>query len=209
MGYKFIDMDSFPRRSHFEHFYNMASPAVGLTVNMDITSFKKEVKEKGLPFFHTLVYRAVWAMNSVPQLRQRIREGKIVEYDFCDGTYTLALPDETYCYCHLEFNKPFEEFIPYAEKVKQNCLANPNIDEEGDPEGYFFISSVPWVSFTAAVQPMAIPADSNPRLLFGKYFTEGERLLIPVCIQSHHALTDGLHLSKFYLKLQKLLDGEE
>ncbi len=207
MEYKFIDMDTFPRRAHFEHFSAMANPSVGFTVNLDITAFKKEVKEKGLPFFHTLIYRAVWAMNSVPQIRQRIRDGKIVEYDFCEASYTLALPDETYCYCHLRFDMPFEEFVPYAEGVKRSCLENPSLDDGDDPEGYFFISSVPWISFTSAVQPMDVPADSNPRLLFGKYFEENGKLLIPVCILCHHALTDGLHLSKFYMEFQRLLDG--
>ena len=209
MTFEYVDMESFPRREQFEHFRNMAFPCVGFTVNMDITKFRREIKERGWPFFHTLLYRTVWAANSVPEIRQRIRGDRIVQYDFCEASYTLALPDETYCYCHLRFDMPFEEFLPYAEKVKSRALEERSMDDGDDFEGYFFVSSVPWISFTSAIQPMDIPADGIPRFLFGKFFEQGDKILLPVCVLTHHALTDGWHLSKFYQRLQQLLDGEE
>lgn len=208
MNWEYIDMEAFPRRGQFEHFRNMAYPCVGFTVNMDITKFRREIKEKGYPFFHTLLYRTVWAANSVPEIRQRIRGDKIVQYDFCEASYTLALPDETYCYCHLRFDMPFDEFLPYAAAVKAKALTERSLTDGDDVEGYFFVSSVPWISFTDAIQPMDSPADGIPRFLFGKFFEQGDKVLIPVSVLTHHALTDGFHLSKFYQRLQALLDGE-
>ena len=209
MKFEFVDMDAFPRKNQFDHFIKMAFPCVGFTVNMDITAFRREIKEKDYPFFHTLLYRTMAALNSVPELRQRILDGKVVQYDECEPTYTLALPDETYCYCHLKCDMPFEEFLPYAERRKAEAMAERSMDDGDDFLGYVFVSSVPWISFTDAIQPMDIPADGIPRILFGKYFEQGDKILLPVNILTHHALTDGFHLSKFYLKLQKLLDGEE
>lgn len=208
MNWEYIDMEAFPRWGQFEHFRNMAYPCVGFTVNMDITKFRREIKEKGYPFFHTLLYRTVWAANSVPEIRQRIRGDKIVQYDFCEASYTLALPDETYCYCHLRFDMPFNEFLPYAAAVKAKALTERSLTDGDDVEGYFFVSSVPWISFTDAIQPMDNPADGIPRFLFGKFFEQGDKILIPVSVLTHHALTDGFHLSKFYQRLQTLLDGE-
>ena len=99
--------------------------------------------------------------------------------------------------------------MPYAEKVKARALEERSMDDGDDFEGYFFVSSVPWISFTSAIQPMDIPADGIPRFLFGKFFEQGDKILLPVCVLTHHALTDGWHLSKFYQRLQQLLDGEE
>ena len=209
MNREFIDMENFPRRNQFDHFIKMAFPCVGFTVNMDITKFRREIKANGYPFFHTLLYRTMAALNSVPQLRQRILEGKVVQYDACEPTYTLALPDETYCYCHLNCNMPFEEFLPYAERRKAEALAERSMDDGEDFLGYVFVSSVPWISFVDATQPMDIPADGIPRVLFGKFFKQDGKILLPVNILTHHALTDGFHLSKFFLELQKRLDGEE
>lgn len=47
MNYKTIDMDSFPRRAHFEYFKDLAYPYVGFTVNVDITGFLAQQKRLG------------------------------------------------------------------------------------------------------------------------------------------------------------------
>ena len=51
MSIKEIDMNSYPRKSHFEYFRNMAYPYVGATVNIDITCLFNVIKRKNLPFF--------------------------------------------------------------------------------------------------------------------------------------------------------------
>ena len=61
-----------------------------------------------------------------------------------------------------------------------------------------FVTSLPWLSYTALVQPVPSPADSNPRITFGKYFPQGGRVLLPVSILCNHALVDGLHIAAFY-----------
>ena len=42
------------------------------------------------------------------------------------------------------------------------------------------------------------PADSNPRITFGKFTQEGDRVLLPVNLTANHALVDGLHLAAFF-----------
>ena len=206
---KTVDMSTQPRCAQYEYFRTLANPYVSLTANCDITLLRQTVLENGWPFFLTALYCAVNAANAVPELRRRIKGETVVEYETCISSHTVALPDETYCYCHLRFDMPFEEFLPYAEKVKARALEERSMDDGDDFEGYFFVSSVPWISFTSAIQPMDIPADGIPRFLFGKFFEQGDKILLPVCVLTHHALTDGWHLSKFYQRLQQLLDGEE
>ena len=53
MAFRWLDMDSFPRRAHFEYFSGLAYPYVGTTANVDITDAVKRVKGERLPVFLT------------------------------------------------------------------------------------------------------------------------------------------------------------
>lgn len=72
-------------------------------------------------------------------------------------------------------------------------------------QALFFISSLPWLRYSNLIQPVPIPADSNPRITWGKYFEESGRVFIPVTVLCHHALVDGVHISRFYDHLERQL----
>ncbi|MDO5111088.1 MAG: CatA-like O-acetyltransferase [Clostridia bacterium] len=201
-----IDMGAYARREHFRYFCGMGYPYVGLTHTVDVTAFVKRTKEAGFPFFLTFLWCAAKAANQVPELRQRIEEGEIVEFSACPTSNTVAKPDGTYCYCALYCDKPLAQFIPYAVERQKQSREQGGIHEEGtDSLPMFFISSMPWLSYTALVQPVPSPADSNPRITWGKYERQGERLLMPVSILCHHGLVDGLHIARFYENLEHVL----
>jgi chloramphenicol O-acetyltransferase type A len=66
---------------------------------------------------------------------------------------------------------------------------------------------LPWVSFTSFSHPMHLhPADSVPRFAWGKFFEDGKRLKMPLDVQGHHALMDGMHMGRFYAEVQDYLD---
>lgn len=120
-------------------------------------------RERGTSFFLAMLYAAVRAANGVPELRQRIRGDQVVEYDRCPSSHTVALPDGTYCYCSLEVDRPFREFLPYAAAEQERVKAAPTLEDGEDGESLFFVSCVPWLSYTALTsQPQrrrtAIPA---------------------------------------------------
>ena len=119
-------------------------------------------------------------------------------YARCPSSHTVALPDGTYCYCSLEVDRPFREFLPYAAAEQERVKAAPTLEDGEDGESLFFVSCVPWLSYTALTQPTPTPADSNPRITFGKFTQEGDRVLLPVNLTANHALVDGLHLAAFF-----------
>lgn len=199
MDYKYLDMETYKRKNHFEYFNSLAYPYVGLTVNVDITDLLKTIKAKRLPFFFSICYCVSRAANRVPEFRQRILNNQIIEYDDCLTSHTVALSDGTFCYCDLDSNRPFEDYICYAAYEQEKAKQKNSIDENADDKlGKIFISTIPWVSYTALINPTPVPADSNPRITWGKYFMQNEKALLPVSVLCHHALVDGLHISKFY-----------
>lgn len=206
MNYQYIDMNTYNRKKHFEYFNSLAFPYTGMTVNVDITEILEEIKDNRLPFFLTICYCVSKAANGIREFRQRIKENQIVEYNHCRTSHTVALEDGTYCYCELDDNHgSFPEYIRYAVAEQDKAKQNNSIEEgEEDSLDKLFVSSVPWASYTAVVNPVPIPADSNPRITWGKYFTQNDRVWLPVTVLCNHALVDGRHVSEFY----RLLDNE-
>lgn len=206
MAYRWIDMERFPRREHFAYFSSLAYPYVGTTANVDITDILQKIKREKLPFFLTVCFCAARAANSVPELRQRIRDGRIVEYDRCRVSHTVALEDGTFCYCTLEDEPDLYAYLDAGRRAQEAAKRQASIEE--DPEETlekFFVSSLPWLSYTALVQPVPSPADSNPRITFGKYFPQEGRILLPVSLLCNHALVDGRHIAAFYQAMEQEL----
>ena len=196
---KYIDLEAYPRRTHYEFFRRMAYPYVGLTVNVDVTSLIAKAKDLGGSPFLACLYTAAQAANAVPELRQRIVGDKIVEFDHCDTAHTVALPDKTFCNCRTDCRMSFSEFLTYGHARQEEAKKiHGFVSTQDDETDLIFVSCVPWVTFTQVIQPVPMPADCNPRLVFGKFFSDGEKRLMPLAIQANHALVDGWHLSQFY-----------
>ncbi len=205
---KSIDLENYPRRDHFLFFKEMAYPYVGLTAEVELTAWLAGVKERGQPFFLSFLYEVASAANAIPELRLRIKDGEIVECESCATSHTVMKPDGTWCFCRLCYDRPFAEFLTYALQTQAETEKAGNIEEDAEEAlSLFFISSLPWLSYTALVQAVPSPADSNPRISWGKYFTREGKRYIPVSLLCHHALVDGLHIAKFYENLQNRLNG--
>ena len=205
--YRKIPLETYPRRAHFAHFSAMANPYAGVTVPVDITGFLAACRREETPFFLSFLYCASRAANRVPQLRQRILEGEIVEYAWCPTSHTVALEDGTYCYCTLESDMSFRDYLPRAREAQELAKKQRSLTDGEDGDSLLFISCVPYISYTALVQPAPFPADSNPRITWGKYFAQGDRYLLPLSVLCHHALVDGLHISRFYDTLDMVLSS--
>lgn len=137
-----IDMAQYARRQHFDYFRSLPYPYVGVTENVDVSGLVRFCREKGCSFYLAFLHAAARAADGVPQLRQRIRDGGIVEYDACPTSHTELLSDGTYCYCTLRHDLPLDRYLPYAEEVRRLARENASIDEDDDVESMYFISAL-------------------------------------------------------------------
>ena len=205
MEYHMIDMSTYPRRAHFAYFNAMPDPYVGVTVDVEVGPMLEVCRKEGWPFFLSFLYCVGRAANAVPELRQRIHEGGIIEFDACDTSHTVLRDDGTYSYCRLDCMKPFDRFLPETKRRHEEAKAQVNLDDGEDGIGLLFLSCVPWLHYTGLRQPVPTPADSNPRITWGKYMTEHGRTTMPVTLLANHALVDGVHIGAFYDRLQEEL----
>lgn len=142
MQVTYLDMDTYKRKSHFAYFTSLAYPYVGTTVNVDITELLEKRKTYQLPFFFTVCYCIAKAANSVPEFKQRIVDGGIVQFDNCRTSHTVAMEDGTYCYCTLDSNLPFPAYIAYAVQEQERAKQQKTIQEtKADTLDLFFITA--------------------------------------------------------------------
>lgn len=205
MDKQYIDLNTYPRREHFAYFSSLQNPTMGATVQVDVTEFLKTLEERRYPFFLSFLYVVAETANSVRELRQRIEKGSIVEYDYCKPSCTVMKSDGTYAYCTLDGRMPFETFLREGRERMEQAKAGGGLTESEDVASEIFVSCLPWMNYTALVQPMGVPADSNVRITWGRYTWNGGRAVIPVTFLAHHALVDGLHMGQFFMRMDEKL----
>ena len=207
MNCRIIDMERDPRKAHFEYFRSLQNPMLGLTVNVDVTALRGFCRERGCSFYLAFMHAAALAANAVPQLRRRIRDGAVVEYDACGTSHVELAQDGTYGYCTLWHDMDWDAWLPYAEAARQACRERASIEEDADVEALYFITSLPWLHYTQLTQPTAGGDESNPRISWGRFEPDAAgRLMMPVTLLVHHALADGLHVARFYRNIREELD---
>lgn len=199
-----IPMDQYPRREHFRYFRSLSYPYVGVTADADVTELTRACWEKGCSFYLTFLHAAALAADDVPQFRQRIHGDGILEYDACPTSHIELKRDGAYAYCTLRHHLPLAEYLPYAEAARAACREAGTIQEDEDVDSMYFISTLPWVHYSAMIQPVAGGDESNPRITWGQYTENGQgAVTLPVTVLVHHALADGLHIAQFYDHLSR------
>lgn len=203
MAYRIIPLESFPRREQLEYFGGMADPYVGVTVETDVGELLSACRRGGVSFFLASLWSVCRAANSVAELRRRISGGQVVEYDRCDTSHTVLRPDGAYGYCRLSWHGDFFDYLPRAVSLHEAAKVSGSLDDGEDSDSLLFISTLPWLHYSSLRQPTPTPADSNPRITWGKFVQSGESASMPVTLLANHALVDGVHIARFYSALEE------
>lgn len=202
-----LNQETWSRKAHFERFMSYEFPHFGLCANVDITVFMEFLKKNGLRFYVPMLYAATRAANQIPAFRYRIRGKDVVVHDVVHPSSTLLLEDDTFCYAFTPYEQDFLTFVKTASALLDAAKDAPTVQDEPSVDDRLYFTSLPWVSFTGIMHPMtADRQDSVPRLAFGKFFEQGGKMYLPVSVQAHHALMDGVHLGQFYTQMQELLN---
>ncbi|HEY9071317.1 MAG TPA: chloramphenicol acetyltransferase [Candidatus Ozemobacteraceae bacterium] len=206
---KYIDIDTWKRKEHFRHFCGLDDPYWGLSTAMDATGAWRAAKEFGGSFFLRYLHASLIAANDVEELRMRILGGKVVCYDRVHGSATVLRPDETFGCCFIEFSEDFPTFArEAAARMAETKARSGMCIDQNDRLDQIYYSSIPWQSFTGLTYSKSLHSeDSVPRITFGKLHLVGDRQMLPVSIQVHHGLVDGLHVARFLDRFQAILNG--
>jgi chloramphenicol O-acetyltransferase type A len=202
----YIDMQTWSRRNHFRFYSTVNHPHFNMCVNVDVTAFYPFVKRNGYSFTVSMVYVIARAANAIPEFRQRIRGDQVVEHQIVNPGFTILIDNDLFAFCDVAYAEDFSEFARMAEKNIAGVKAQPDLENNPEKDDVLYMTSIPWVSFTSFTHPMQFhPVDSIPRFAWGKYFQESDSWKMPLSVQGHHAVMDGIHMGRFYETVQDYL----
>jgi chloramphenicol O-acetyltransferase type A len=206
---QFLDLDAWPRRAAFDHFRRLEQPFFSLCASVDVTALPARAKAvPGATLFLAYHHAALRASNAVEPFRYRLQQGRVTVHERIDGSTTVLCADESIGFATLPFEPDFADFVEAAlPQVADAKQAGFRLEAAAVEQAQIHMTTIPWLAFTSFTHARSLGGeDSVPKLAFGKIEQEGLRLKMPVAVEVHHALIDGLHVGRFFEAMQDALD---
>jgi chloramphenicol O-acetyltransferase type A len=187
----YLDLATWPRREHFELFRRAEQPFFAVTVEVDVTA----LVVPGKSFAIAALYHAMRAAHRTHSMHLRVRDDRVWVHPRLRMSTTVARPDDTFGFAVLEPIEDYQDFVSHAEaELDRAAQVAPLTIPTGDDIVYH--STLPWLRFTHFTNAMAL-GDSVPRVVFGRRHQDGSQWRMPVAIEVHHAVMDGLDVHRF------------
>ncbi|HEX6250330.1 MAG TPA: CatA-like O-acetyltransferase [Gemmatimonadaceae bacterium] len=206
MSGHFIDLANWSRREHFELFRDAVQPFFGMTAELDVTALRQRAATPGgPPFFLSALYATLTAVNGNEAFRRRLQNGRVWVHDVVNLTSTILRGDDTFGFAQFDMTASFTEFVERGkDEIARARQIAPLRLPQGD-DALIYHSTIPWVRFTAFTNAIGSATDSIPRIVFGRCSRAGTGYVMPVSVEVHHAVADGLDVARFLETLQQRL----
>jgi chloramphenicol O-acetyltransferase type A len=205
---EYLDIETWNRKQHFEHFKLLLDPYFAVTADVDVTKAYQTAKEKGVPFFVLYLHACMKAINAIENFKYRITEDERIRiYEVIHASATIMREDKTFGFSFIYFSEDLNQFHQNFKKEKERIFNSTDLFPPINSDDCVYCSALPWVNFTGHKEPKNSESDSITRLAFGKFIEKENTLKMPVSITVNHALIDGYHVSLFFEVFQKSLDS--
>lgn len=204
-----LDIDNWHRRHHFEFFKDYELPFFNLCADVDVTKLYEWSKEEDGPsFFLASFYLSLRAANEIEPFRYRLNGDAVLVHEILHGGSTVMRRDQTFGFAYFDFDPSYTRFELEGLKILEKARnASGPLADRPDRDDVIHYSVIPWVHFTSFTHAQKLRArDSVPKIVFGKHSTRDGSRLMPVSVEVHHALMDGLDVGRLYERFQALLN---
>lgn len=200
-----IDLNTWNRKEHFNFFLKTDLPFYNTCFNIDISNLKLKVKELNLSFNSSLIYLTIKSLLRVENFMLRYENGKIIKYDELIPSFThIKENEDLFRFISVKYNNDIFIFNEMVEEEIKKSSKYFDLDELKDSTNFVFISSLPWIPFTGIDHTLSLNKfDTIPRITWGKYYKENNKIVLPYNIQVNHLFIDGLHVGRFYQYLNE------
>jgi chloramphenicol O-acetyltransferase type A len=202
----FLEMDGWKRSSTFEFFLEYQLPFFNLCTSVEVGPTLTRCREAKASFFLASWYACLQAANETAPFRHRVRDGRVWVHDELFIGTTVLRDDDSFGFCYLPSAPTFAEFSAQASRVLSEFRTGAGTFEPlSDRDDLLHGSVIPWVDFTSMSHARRLPMpDSVPKLALGKYTHRDGGVRMPVSVEVHHAVCDGLHVGQYLERLQAL-----
>ena len=208
---KYLDIENWKRKKHFDFFKKFEYPHFNICTNIDITNTFRYSQKNKMSLFRTVLYSVMKCCNEMEEFRYRIKDDKIIVHDVVHPGVASIAEEDVYTNFIIPYKPLLKDFLAEYEKAAEQAKGEIVVGEkQKGKDDLIFISSLPWVSFTSVTNPMRSGyEDSTPRIIYGKQFKQDGKIMMPFSVQVNHCLMDGIHVSKYFYKLTEVLSNPE
>ncbi|RLD26765.1 MAG: chloramphenicol acetyltransferase [Bacteroidetes bacterium] len=203
---KIIDLNTWSRAQHFNHFSGLADSSFAVTIPFDVTKAYGFSKQNKISFFAKYLHDCMKAINAIENLKYRTIDEKIVAYDIIHASPTLTRKDNSYGFSFIEFDENLNVFIENYETEKERIQNSTDLFPPNNGIDCIYCSAMPWLNFIAHKEPLSGDKSSVPKVAFSKVKKVNDKLIMNVAINVNHALVDGYHIGEFSDKFQNYLN---
>jgi chloramphenicol O-acetyltransferase type A len=146
-----VDLSRWARKEHFEVFQSFAQCTINQTVLVDITALLKHIKEVGWKFYPTIIFLLSKIVNRHSEFRMNMKDNELVIWKDIHPSYTIFHNEtETFSSLWSHYDGNIHHFQNvYSEDVARYGNNLSYWPKEESRENVFFVSAIPWVSFTS------------------------------------------------------------
>lgn len=194
-------------------FINFLSSRYSMSARIDVENLWIKSKEQDLSFFVMSLGALMNALNDIPQMRRRIIDGKVIEFESLDAVCPIMDKEETvFKEIRIEGPQRFYNILKWHDYVvdyQLNVLEGVDkafdVDTmERDKINIANFSCIPWVDFDSITNATAEGNAIQPLITWGKV---NENYGMTVSITVSHIFVNGLELAKFYKNVQENFDS--
>lgn len=194
-------------------FINFLSSRYAMSARVNVENLWIKSKEQDLSFFVMSLGALMNALNDIPQMRRRIIDGKVIEFESLDAVCPIMDKDETvFKEIRIEAPQRFHNILKWHDYVVDYQLnVLEGVDKafdldtmERDRINIANFSCIPWVDFDSITNATAAGNAIQPLITWGKV---NENYEMTVSITVSHIFVNGLELAKFYKNAQENFDS--
>ena len=196
---EWIDLVRWKRREHYRLFRSYQHPFFSVTAAVDVTRVWHRSRASGGPsFFLTTLFLMLNAANGVEAFRLRLRPRGVWRHDRVAVGPTIPRTDGTFGFARLEAADDLASFLAKGKAAVTTAATRRTLAPGNTADDIIHHSTLPWLHFTSFTNAMPGHSDSIPRIVFGACQTMNKRTTMPVAVEVHHALVDGIDVARFF-----------
>ena len=203
---KTLDINTWNRKQHFNHFNALPDPYFAVTIPFNVTKAYQFSKKNGISFFGKYLHDCMKAINSIESFKYRIEDNKIVVHDVIHASATIMRSDNTFGFSFIHYDDDLNVFINNINEEKKRIERTGELYPPQNTLDCIYCSAMPWVNFSGHKEPTSGHKESVPKLAFSKADEQNGELIMNVAISANHALVDGYHVGLFSEMFQNNLN---
>ena len=219
----YLNTDTWARRGAFEYFRAFDKPYFSVCVRLDVAPLRaaltarqaawQTAQQATLPattaggLMLACYHLALCVANAQQPFRLRLEGGKVRIHEVVHGSTTVLRADESFGFAYLQHAASYTQFARQAalqiDAEREGPAAfEPRLEETA----LLHLTTLPWLHFSSFSHARNWGReDSVPKLAFGRISAEGPHQWLPLSVEVHHALVDGLHVGRYVQVLEAAL----